>query len=75
MCEKTIEGALSLEGIYSADWDKETKLLEVRFDSTRYQIDDIHVLVANAGYDTEMETAPIEAYESLHECCQYERPL
>jgi copper chaperone CopZ len=75
MCETTIETALEQKGIYLADWDKESKMINVSFDSTKYQLEDIHHLIANAGYDTELERAPDEAYDSLHECCQYERPM
>lgn len=75
MCETTIETALEQKGIYLADWDKETKMIQVSFDSTQYKLEDIHHLIANAGYDTDIERAPDDAYDSLHECCQYERPL
>lgn len=75
MCETTIEGALEQKGIYLADWDKESKMLNVSFDSTKYNLEDIHMIVADAGYDTEIKRAPDAAYDSLHECCQYERPL
>ncbi|MFN3939908.1 MAG: heavy-metal-associated domain-containing protein [Chitinophagales bacterium] len=75
MCEKTIEGSLKQKGIYSADWDKETKIIQVRFDSTLYTIESIHQLIAASGYDTELTKAPDEAYNALHACCQYNRPL
>ncbi|HPE96827.1 MAG: ATPase [Chitinophagales bacterium] len=75
MCEKTIEGSLDQEGIYSASWDKDTKMVEIAFDSSRYRMEDLHHLIAGSGYDTDLEKAPDAAYESLHECCQYERPL
>ena len=34
MCEKRIEkAALSVDGVLAADWDKETKMIDVKFDS------------------------------------------
>lgn len=75
MCKETIEGALEKDGIYFADWNKETKIIEIQYDSTKYTLVQLHSMIANAGYDTETEKAPDEAYNGLHECCQYERPM
>lgn len=75
MCEKTIEGALDQKGIYKADWNKETKIISVHYDSTMFSLEQIHSVIADAGYDTELKRAPDEAYDALHECCQYKRPL
>ena len=75
MCKQTIEGALGQDGIYFADWNKDSKIIEVKFDSTKYTLQQIHSIIAHAGYDTEVERAPDEAYSALHECCQYQRPM
>lgn len=75
MCEKTIEGALNdLEGIDLADWDKNSKLLEVSYDSSQLDINTIKEKIAEVGYDTDTHRATDEAYSNLHSCCQYERP-
>lgn len=75
MCEKTIEGALNnLEGIDLADWDKNSKLLEVSYDSSQLDINTIKEKIAEVGYDTDTHRATDEAYTNLHSCCQYERP-
>lgn len=75
MCKKTIETALDTEGIYYSNWNKDSKIIKVKFDSTMYSVDQIHVLISNAGYDTETTRATEEAYMRLDECCQYERPM
>jgi copper chaperone CopZ len=73
MCEKTIEKALKIKGISSAEWDKETKMITVSFNPKKVTLADIHKKIASVGYDTELETAKDEVYNKLHGCCQYER--
>lgn len=73
MCKKTIEKSLNTEGISAADWNKDTKVLTVKFDTTKTNLQQIATNVANAGYDNELQRGNDEAYKNLHECCQYER--
>lgn len=74
MCKKTIESSLKKkDGILSKTWNKETKILTVTYDSEKITIQKIGELVAEAGYDNQYATAPDEAYNNLHSCCQYER--
>lgn len=73
MCKKTIEKSLKADGISSATWNTGTKMIEVSYDSTRVTLDEIHLKIAAAGYDTEKERGNDEAYSKLHSCCQYER--
>ena len=74
MCKNHIEKAAnSVEGVSSAEWNRETKLLEVSYDSSRVNIHKIHMAVAEAGYETKMHKANDMAYNSLPDCCKYER--
>ena len=74
MCEKRIEeAAKSVNGIFSADWDKETKILVVVFDTLQTGINKVHTALAEAGHDTEVHKAIDEAYFELPGCCKYER--
>ena len=74
MCETTIEKAAGeVEGVNSADWNKETKMIEVSFDETKTDLHKIHKAIAESGYDTEMHKASKETYSDLPGCCQYER--
>ena len=74
MCETRIENAAtSVEGVHSADWDKETKMIDVKFDSDKVDIHKVHMAVAEAGHDTKMHKASDEVYDKLPGCCKYER--
>ena len=74
MCKVRIEKAAnSVEGVTSAKWDKETKMAEVSFDSTKADIHKVHMAIAKAGHDTEMHKAIDETYDKLPACCKYER--
>ncbi|MDA3894414.1 MAG: heavy-metal-associated domain-containing protein [Salinivirgaceae bacterium] len=76
MCESRIEKAVTgLEGVTKADWDKETKMVEISFDEGKVKLDDIHKAVAKVGHDTEKEKAKDEVYNALAGCCKYERKL
>ncbi|TAE21378.1 MAG: copper chaperone [Candidatus Kapaibacterium sp.] len=74
MCKKTIEKSLnSVEGIKSASWNKQSKILEVQFDDSKISIKQIEEKVAGSGYDTQNVKGDDKAYKNLHECCQYDR--
>ena len=74
MCEKRIEAAaLSVDGVATANWDNETKMVEVSYDQSEANLHDVHKAVAKAGHDTDMHKASDEAYAKLHGCCKYDR--
>lgn len=74
MCKKTIEKSLKdVEGVKSAVWNKQTKMLEVNFDESKVSLKQIEEKVAASGYDTQSIKADDKAYKKLHECCQYDR--
>jgi mercuric ion binding protein len=73
MCKETIEGSLKVDGIKTADWNTDTKMMNVAFDSTRITLDQIGRNIAAVGYDTEKYRGDDQAYAGLPECCQYER--
>jgi mercuric ion binding protein len=73
MCKETIEGSLKTDGVIKADWNKDTKIMNIQFDSTKITLNDIHKKIASVGYDTEKMKGDDKAYANLHECCQYER--
>ncbi len=75
MCKRTIEGSLKdQEGVYSADWNKETKMMQVKYDQSLISLEEIKIKIAAVGYDTEENRASEESYKGLPGCCQYERP-
>lgn len=74
MCEKRIEmAALSLQGVSKADWNKETKEIDVVFDETKTSVQKINDAVALVGHDTKTVKAPDEVYNNLPDCCKYDR--
>ena len=75
MCETRIEKAVNdLDGVSSADWNKETKMLEVKFNSAKTDVHKVHMAVTKVGHDTDMHKAKDKVYENLPACCKYERP-
>lgn len=76
MCETRIEKTVGeMDGVSSADWDKETKMLSVTFNSTKTDAHKVHMAVAKIGHDTDMHKAKDEVYDALPACCKYERPV
>ncbi|MFN0047707.1 MAG: heavy-metal-associated domain-containing protein [Cytophagales bacterium] len=73
MCKKRIETSLKKPGITSANWNVDTKIVTLVYNSHSIALEDIHKAIAAAGYDTEKEKASDKAYSKLPECCQYER--
>jgi copper chaperone CopZ len=74
MCETRIEtAALSVKGVESAEWDKESGKLEVVYNADKANSEKIQKAIAKAGHDTELYTANDKVYEKLPECCKYER--
>jgi len=73
MCKETIENALDVKGVKSADWNMETKKIKVIFDSEKITEVKIHQLIAATGYDTEDAKGNDKAYKELPDCCQYTR--
>ena len=74
MCESRIEkAAKSVEGVSKADWNKETKMIEVVFDDSKTDVHKVHMAIAKVGHDTEMHKATDEAYKGLPACCHYDR--
>ena len=73
MCEKTIETAGSVEKIANVDWNKDTKMATITYDSTKTNQDEILKRIALAGYDSDKFLAPDDVYSKLAGCCQYER--
>lgn len=73
MCKKTIEKAANIKGIAIVDWNKDTKMALLTYDSTKTNQSKILKKIALAGYDSEKIKAKTEDYDTLPECCQYDR--
>jgi len=75
MCKERIEdAAVGLDGVHTATWDSESKMIHLNYDPDKVTTADIEQAIAEVGHDTENIKASDEVYEALHECCKYERP-
>lgn len=73
MCKSNIEGAAKKAGVTTANWNKETKMLTVKYDTKKTDASKIQQSIADTGYDTRDIKGSDSAYEKLHGCCKYER--
>lgn len=73
MCEIVIEKAGNLKKEAIVDWDKETKMATISYDSLRTSKQEILKRIALVGYDNDNFLAPADTYARLPGCCRYER--
>jgi len=73
-CKDRIEGALRKLGVYQSNWNEETNLLTVSFDSVKFSKSIIQQKLADVGHDSKGFTAKDNIYKNLPACCHYERP-
>lgn len=73
MCKSNIEKAAKKAGASRADWDIDTKVLTVSYNSSSTDAAKIQQSIAAVGYDTRDVKAADAAYDKLHACCKYER--
>lgn len=73
MCKNRIEKAAKLEGVSSAIWNVDSKIMTVTYDSTKVTNDGIQQKIAAVGHDTDKQTAKEEVYKKLPGCCLYDR--
>ena len=74
MCKARIEKtAKNVNGVVSASWDKDNKMLKIEFDSSQTSIGEVSEAVAKAGHDTKYSKAEDDVYNELPGCCQYDR--
>ena len=73
MCESTIEKAGTINKMAKVDWNKDTKMAMLTYDSNKTNKDEILKNIALAGYDSDGFLAPTKTYNNLPGCCQYDR--
>lgn len=74
MCKARIEKTSeSIAGVASANWNKKSKILTVKFDKSQTSKENIEQRIAEVGHDTKSAKAIDATYGSLPGCCQYER--
>jgi len=72
-CKATIEKAAKIKGVEKADWNVDSKLITLKFDSLQTNQDAILKAIATAGYDNDAYTGDDYAYQKLPDCCHYDR--
>ncbi len=73
MCKKKIETASIQAGAVTADWNEDSKVLSVSYNTSKTSATKIQQAVAATGYDTRDIKATDGAYDKLPGCCKYER--
>jgi len=68
-----IEKAAKLDGVSKADWNKETKEMNVTFNDVKTNLESVQVAITKVGHDTNAIKATDEAYNELPSCCNYDR--
>lgn len=71
MCKKSIEKKLmSIKGVKNAVLDLKTKVVKVKYDSKKVQLNDLKTAITQIGYDADEMKADEKAYLQLEECCK-----
>jgi len=66
--------AYAVEGVKSAVWDQYSQILILKYSVFKKEAaDNVQKKIALAGNDTEQYKADDAAYQSLPECCHYQR--
>lgn len=73
MCKKRIEKAAAIDGVKKVDWNVDTKMLVVTYNSEKTTLDAIQQKITAVGHDTEKYTANDDVYNKLPGCCHYDR--
>ena len=73
MCETNIEKAGNSKKTAKVDWNQETQMATITYDTKKTNTDEILKKIALSGYDSDKFLAPDDVYNNLHGCCQYDR--
>lgn len=71
MCKKRIEKAAYIHGVKRVEWNKDTKMLEVTYNTKVVTLEEIAKSIAAAGHDANGIHADEIVYKSLPNCCAY----
>lgn len=71
MCKERIETAvMHVDGVKAADWNVDSKLLNVTYDSSKTTVKSLNKAVAEVGHETKLEISPKDTHDKLPMCCQ-----
>lgn len=70
-CKARIEKAVnSMEGVQSSDLEVESKVITVKYDSSKISLDKIKGKISETGYNADEVISDKRAYKRLPKCCQ-----
>ncbi|PWT99895.1 MAG: TonB-dependent receptor [Bacteroidetes bacterium] len=70
-CKKRIEGSLKANGVESAEWNIDTKILNVSYIPSKITLEKIVKKITAAGHDNYYKKAKDADYYALPKCCYY----
>lgn len=70
-CKARIEKTLKIDAIFKVEWNIDSKILTVTYDTKKTSLDEIEKKVAAVGHDTEKYKADDKVYAKLPDCCKY----
>jgi periplasmic mercuric ion binding protein len=71
MCKARIENAAKVDGVSKAEWNQDSKILTLVYDTTKVNCEAVQKKIAAVGHDTEKFKAVQTAYDQLPGCCKY----
>jgi periplasmic mercuric ion binding protein len=71
MCRERIERTVDVRGVRSAEYSLEHHRLTVTYQPSKVSEEYLHLLLNEAGHDTEKSKASDAAYDTVHGCCKY----
>ncbi|WP_312389565.1 TonB-dependent receptor domain-containing protein [Chryseobacterium sp.] len=74
-CKARIEKAAKDAGATSAEWNAETQIVILNFDSSKTSSDKILKKIADVGHDNEKYKSTDSVYNGLPGCCLYDREI
>ncbi len=74
-CKERIEDACDVKGIKAAEWNVDTKMMQIIYVPEKISLEKVHQLIADCGHDTDLKKAIEVVYQKLPDCCLYrEKP-
>jgi len=73
MCKDGIESAANKKKVSKAEWNKDSKMATITYDSKKTTLSAVLKKIALAGFDNTQFLAPDDAYAKLADCCKYSR--
>lgn len=70
-CKEIIEGALKkVVGVKKSELNLSTKIVNVHYDSTKTNPDELRQIISKSGYDADDVKRDRKAYKNLPKCCR-----